>query len=40
MDIIHWDSAFLNAKLEKVEYWIDPTSFDVWVFAEVVIGFE
>ena len=40
MDVIHRISTFSNAKFEEVEHWIDPTFFDIWIFTEVIIGFE
>ena len=40
MDIIHRKSAFMAAKFKEVNHGVDPTFFDVWVFAEVVAGVE
>jgi hypothetical protein len=38
MDIIHRESTFLDPKLKEVDHGIEPTFFDVRVFAEVIIG--
>ena len=40
MDVIHRISTFSNAKFKEVDHWVDPTFFDVWIFTEVIIGFE
>jgi hypothetical protein len=40
MDVIHRKSAFLDAKFKEVDHWIESTFFDVWVFAEVIVGVE
>ena len=40
MDVIHRISTLLDAKLKEVDHWIDLTLFDIWVFAEVIVGVE
>jgi hypothetical protein len=40
MDVVHRISTLLDAKLKEVHHWINLAFFDIWVFAEVVVGVE
>ena len=40
VDIIHRIAIFVDSEFEEVDHGIEPTLFDVWIFAEIIIGVE
>lgn len=40
MDVIHRVAIFVDAKLEKVDHWVQATFFNVRIFAEIVVCVE